>query len=199
MGGFFALAQAAWATGSLAKILSELIFLRKEPIIQTVWSFAQPPPHVGIALVFVMFRVGMISYLMLATLAGPAWCCCTLSQLAQAASLAVNSADSSTSSTCCHQGERIKPQKDQADSPADDPCPCKEQRSNHVPAMTAEGQALENVRLNSPLLDSFQLALSAAAIASCDGQSTPEHPSNSIRAFFTSGPDLLCALQVFRC
>ena len=147
-----------------------------------------------------MFRIGLVSYLVLATLGGPVWCCCTLSRVAHAVTRVLDKTDSAPVRTCCQhrlQTKQQNPSKDKAVPSQNDPCPCKEQRSNHVVALAPQATIAEHARLSSL---AYELAQPIAlGFMLHNGEPNIAHVGFSSCAFHSSGPDLLCALQVFRC
>jgi len=151
----------------------------------------------------VMVRVGLIAYLMIATLAGPAWCCCTLDRLTLPSVASGESAKSSPAPTCCQH--RAKPESKKSSNPTNNqdsktpgnPCPCKEQGSNQAPATSLDVQTVKQLWSSSQALERDLVAVSSALIEI--GSQVPFVCCSSSSTFHLSGTELLCALQVYRC
>jgi len=152
----------------------------------------------------VMLRVGLIAYLMLGTLAGPAWCCCTFDRLTLPSAAAGESQNSSPVRTCCqHHAKPEKnkssyPSKDQDPNAPGDRCPCKDQRPNQAPAVSGHNEPLTQLRASTESFDR-DLLLPVFGILIGDGAYISCVRCNPACTFHLSGPELLCALQVFRC
>ena len=145
-----------------------------------------------------MLRVGLIAYLLLATIAGPAWCCCTLGR-AIACALPAPAVQETAEPTCCccvkkpvASEEAKKPSRESQDR--NEPCPCKE---------TREAQASYYVASNrSDLVDGhFAFDVMAwASVASLDSVvliAAKIAPDTSPPP--RSGQEILLAHQIFRC
>lgn len=151
----------------------------------------------------VMIRVGLIAYLMIATLAGPAWCCCTFDRLTLHSVASGEPAKSSPTPTCCQHRTKpdskksSNPTKNQDENAPGDPCPCKEQGSTQSPATSLDVRAVKQLWSSSQALERDLFAVSSALIEI--GSQVPFVCCSSSSTFHLSGPALLCALQVYRC
>lgn len=152
----------------------------------------------------VMIRVGLIAYLMIATLAGPAWCCCTFDRLTLPSVASDESAKSSPVRTCCQH--RSMPEKKKTSNPTEsqdpnaprNPCPCKEQGPNQSPATSLDAQTVKQLWSSSQALERDQLVAVSNALIEV-GSQVPFLCCSSPSTFHLSGTELLCALQVYRC
>lgn len=152
----------------------------------------------------VMIRVGLIAYLMLVTLAGPAWCCCTLDALPLPTFATEEAVKPNPVRTCCQH--RSKPQKEKSSHPTkkQEPnapghsCPCKESGSNQALATSLDIQSVKQLWSHSQALERDQLLADSYALSG-NASLVSSVCSDSSRTFHLSGPALLCALQVYRC
>src|SRR5262249_18147829 len=120
---------------------------------------------------FDMFRLGLTTYLLLATAAGPWFCCCTTLRLAEslAAWAKETEAKCETPPTSCCCCKRNRPGDDKPcpatpksapdQAPVDDPpsCPCQEQRSYLVAAVALAPQ--DSQTLHTLAQDLFAMAV----------------------------------------
>lgn len=148
-----------------------------------------------------LFRVTLIAYLMVATLAGPAWCCCTLGRVV-ACVLPARAEQETVEPVCCCCCVKPTVVVDETTKPAPDsqdrhePCPCKE---------TREAQSTYYIAPNRAELDEGgspfdALSWNAAVVF----EMIPVPSLHDARTLDTSPPsrsgrDLLLAIQVFRC
>lgn len=152
----------------------------------------------------VMIRVGLIAFLMIATLAGPAWCCCTFDRLTLPSVASGESATSSPAPTCCQHRAKPESKKSSNSSKNQDPnapgdrCPCKEQRSNQSPAVTVDLSTLTQLRCSTQTYEHHHFVSVFSALIE-DGACVSCVHCNPSCSFHLSGPELLCALQVYRC
>ena len=149
----------------------------------------------------VMIRVGFIAYLMIATLAGPAWCCCTFDRLTLPNFQSSDPVKLSPVRACCQH--RAKPEKQKSSNPtkkqdAPGKCPCKEQGSNQAPATSPDVQTGKQLGADSQTLDRDQFVGESSGLHGA-GSQVPSVCFDLSRTFHLSGPALLCALQVYRC
>ena len=149
-----------------------------------------------------MFRLGLIGYLMLATLAGPAWCCCTLSQLVGAFQTEEKgSKKKAPVRTCCHRPikEEKSPSRDgHKPLPKKDSCPCKDSPTTRDSAILLDGKAIQQSRLISldqERVNSMAALPSLAIVAEKASDLCLDAPAFQ----HATGTDILCAFQVFRC
>jgi hypothetical protein len=183
-----------------------LIFLRTHRIMRKV--IAVLSLYLSFKVRF-MFRIGLVIYLTIASLAGPAWCCCLFDRLPLPTVMAASADEAKESSTparsCCCQRQTTpeqpatNPTKSEEPTAPDDRCPCKDQRSNdNVPI--ANDVQIQEQQFRSTL-GSFDHLLAMQfscmhidhSIFALDKRFDPSGPHR------LSGPDLLCALQNFRC
>ncbi|MBX9681131.1 MAG: hypothetical protein K2X38_20430 [Gemmataceae bacterium] len=153
-----------------------------------------------------MLRIGLIAYLMVVTLAGPAWYCCTLSRLtAWSTSGKIANAEAKPHG-CCH---RQVPSQNRIDSknaaeratpaPQESPCPCKEQRSNEMATVPSTSQEAEDYRwLSDELSQVHPLFMPSSWVFPAAVQSNFALSCVSDGAVLT-GRQILCAFQVFLC
>lgn len=145
-----------------------------------------------------MVRVGLIAYLMVATLAGPAWCCCTIGR---AVSLAIRTASQGTKakhSCCCpRKGESEERSQDEGKTcPSEkENCPCKK---------AAEFQsATPSVDLAQIVDEASVLQVIPADVAFGSAVLPRLHLQCHLPDFFApgalSGRGILSAFQTFRC
>jgi len=154
-----------------------------------------------------MLRLGLIAYLMVGTLAGPAWCCCTFERLTTW-STTNNVATTKAKSHCCSHHQHV-PAHDEKDAdkssdrtrpaPKEAPCPCKEQRNNEAAAVTLTVQEARDSRwLTDEFNQANPLFMPLGWVSPALAQSDGSHPSAPDGAGL-SGRQILCAFQVFRC
>ena len=152
-----------------------------------------------------MLRVGLIGYLMLMTLAGPAWCCCTFDRLTPHSGRSDSKSEPATPArTCCQhrsapEGKKSSDtSKHQNSDNRNDSCPCKDQRPNQAAVVSQDVQGSTQLRVNSQIVEFGSMP--ADSVDLLDDQTADCNTSlNNHSAFRLSGPALLCALQVFRC
>jgi hypothetical protein len=156
-----------------------------------------------------MLRMAVVSYLMIATLAGQAWCCCLLdtlpiSSFVSGSDNVTDDAPAPARSCCCHQQTSSEepatnPTKSEQPKAPRENCPCKDQRSNENLPVTPEiykqelqargalgfVEYLQAIHLNCLMTDSCVHAI--------------DKGHDLTRPYYLTGPDLLCALQVYRC
>ena len=152
-----------------------------------------------------MSRVGLVIFLMLVTLAGPAWCCCSLSRLATVCLPSQSSVKKGpgcgcrcqTTSPSEHTTPSEVPSENKPSPPRKSPCPCHDLYAERIAAL-----ALEERTEKFP--GEWNLyALSFTEAVPCFqpnclviGTRCPLSP----RSFIDShGPALLSLLQTFRC
>lgn len=154
-----------------------------------------------------MLRVALITYLMVGTLAGPAWCCCTFDQLARwCAPVTESKSQSSAPSGCCHRHsapqekkESTQPHERNSPAPKDAPCPCKDQNSGQAAPAILTSQEANDARWNGSESDqSAAFAIPVLWIRSVSDRSVAFPPSPSAFPGLT-GRDILCAFQDYRC
>ncbi|MCI0463820.1 MAG: hypothetical protein L0Z62_43355 [Gemmataceae bacterium] len=154
-----------------------------------------------------VFRVSLVLYLNLATLAGPWYCCCTLASALRSARPAEPEEDVAEEPTppccCCCPKPASAPQNqteqtpDQPEAPPPPLCPCHEQQRNTFALVTlpsglsAQSQAL--AALDAVDLTAF----------SCDADSLlrPAQPraGDHLDLPALSGRDIRCACHILRC
>lgn len=154
-----------------------------------------------------MLRLALITYLTMATLAGPAWCCCTLTRLAANTLRLIGSTESAVPRTCCRHhstpAEQVNHPGDQRDShcpaPRDHDCPCKPHPSEQQVALPFDSQAAAQSWLLFMGQDLVSLvAVPVPLVPECDELANPSHFDRSGFQHLT-GSDILRLLQVFRC
>lgn len=147
-----------------------------------------------------MFRIGLSVYLMLATLAGPSFCCCQMSRLSARFVHWLRSdeanAAASTPSCCRHQA----PTKDSQPPthPEKPSCPCRDSSSERPALMVLEAEGAAQLhRDQSALADDL---LDGDFLTSVLPLSTARIPASPARFFsFESGRDILSSLHILRC
>ena len=153
-----------------------------------------------------MLRVALITYLMVGTLAGPVWCCCTLARFSEWFALKQEaSSESSAPRGCCHRPARSqknesgKTQERKAPAPTESPCPCKEQNPGQMAAVFLTGQDARDVRgFNLELDQADSGAIPMLWVLADSEGAKVSSPSPAAFPGLTS-QDILCAFQVFRC
>ncbi len=154
-----------------------------------------------------MFRVGLITYLMLATLTGSSLCCCTATQLASLFSRA-ELPGKAPQPSCCHyrsapeggsQDHIAKKHSGKSEHPKAPSCPCKHQPAEPVLAFPPDTLSAKMLRTNALPQDcvEFLAFLPAADLAvTSGGLSGGEEPSTFPHL---TGQDILRALHILRC
>ena len=146
-----------------------------------------------------MIRVGLIAYLLVATIAGPAWCCCTLAKVASSAFQAVGKKSTETSnSSCCSQKPlREDDGKGSKGNPSDQPdkCPCKESRDLQPVIFVAPDSADQSQQLVAFNACDFYASSLMNPVSHDSSSSTLHGPTH----LPFSGRDILLAFQTFRC
>lgn len=146
-----------------------------------------------------MIRAGLIAYLLLATIAGPAWCCCTLARAVSSA-LQTSASEESTApySCCCPHGLTAPEERGSENEPTNphEKCPCQESRTlqpGMVDAIDVTEHSLKP--LSFGVVDSFISSVSITV------SRIPEEASAFYGPGFLhfSGRDLLSAYQILRC
>ena len=153
-----------------------------------------------------MLRISLIAYLMVGTLTGPAWCCCTLDRLTAWLTPAKIANGQAKSRGCCHQQGPAQDESESRNStgrttpaPRESPCPCKEHGSNEMAAVPS---TIQETRDSRWLTDEFNhanpLFMPIGWVSPALAQSDDSLPGASDGACLT-GRQILCAFQVFRC
>jgi hypothetical protein len=148
-----------------------------------------------------MFRVAAATYLMLAQLAGPLLCCCSLLRAAPPVAPAPSSDQPAPVGSSCCGGHVARPaQKDapQRPQPPDRrDCPCQQGPSRTTPYLSDQPEALKLLSerpegllyLASPILSSPCRVGQAAFLSHPEGMALP----------FLSADDILRAHHILRC
>jgi len=166
-----------------------------------------PRPWLGLGSlgkVLIMLRVGLIAYLMIASLAGPAWCCCTFTRLASFAS--TTGASDAPVPCCCHtnvpaqDGETSSnPEERKSSVPGEDRCPCKEHRAELQALPFLNLHDIRDARAYAADLDSVGTMADCTLCMQADLQSGASLLADQSVGATLTGRDILCAFQVFRC
>jgi hypothetical protein len=147
-----------------------------------------------------VLRVSLIAYLLVATMAGPAWCCCTLGKVIAYALPAAVEADMPAAECCCCVKKPVE-QDTSRKSPTEkqdrhEPCPCKETRDAQASYYVApergglaDGDALPDVFAGVGVF-AFELVATDDSLVSLAHDPGPPP---------RSGQDILLAKQSFRC
>lgn len=151
-----------------------------------------------------MLRVGLIAYLMIATLAGPAWCCCTFTRLASFA--AKTDLGDSPVPCCCHtvvpadDGENLSDSQERKSSvPGEDRCPCKEHRAELQALPLSNFNEIRDARACAFDFDTVSTMPDCTLSMQADRQGGASLLSDQSDGSALTGRDILCAFQVFRC
>ncbi|MBI3411116.1 MAG: hypothetical protein HY040_22505 [Planctomycetes bacterium] len=157
-----------------------------------------------------MIRVALVAYLMVATLAGPAWCCCTLERLAvltkPTEASKTTDATEAPGGCCCHQ-QAVPVAKEQSASkkpekksvPREEGCPCKKHSASQVSAVTlALADSSQGWR---DLFDLPRLPVADIAVDSGLQVAGPSLGDLNLAAPGSpmTGRDILRAFQIFLC
>lgn len=152
-----------------------------------------------------MFRMAVISYLVLATLAGPFLCCCNAARIsAMLQSTADQERSGCRHSHCCHRtdadqqnDEKRVPSKNTPDPTK--PCPCQENRPVAVHVDAASQEIIRQLERGEPLVQvlvyliNFDLGVCAASVIGL-------HQSQESSAFpHLTGREILHTLQSYLC
>lgn len=155
-----------------------------------------------------MFRIGLTTYLMLVTLAGPSWCCCSATRLF--ALLAhppqgERPQPAHSRHSCCHSQSHPTEGHSQglpgnghqkSEGPACPCCPCSQHCSDPVISLPADPESA-GYGLTFRLNTCQDLVETVAALPTVDGatQASRECPPSP----FLSARDILRALHILRC
>lgn len=154
-----------------------------------------------------MIRIGLVTYLMISTLAGQAWCCCVIDRLPVPTIWATAETEEPAAAIrccCCKPNMRPEgkkstrlPSPEKRNAPSDS-CPCKDQGPNHALTVSPDVQIHDQLRSTSLVFEFSQLVLCSDDIGEIglhlfDGGRDPS------RTYHLNGAELLCALQVYRC
>lgn len=145
-----------------------------------------------------MFRVGITVYLMVATLAGPSLCCCSMERVTAFAFDAVFSSrnDQTASHCCCATTCSKESSKNGQQAPHDpDKCPCKEKSNSRIAMPPMERVEVSQSDLMAEFVASFAAATFGSEIVTV---AVPFVREQSDSLHF-SGQDMLLAFQTFRC
>ncbi|MBX9680753.1 MAG: hypothetical protein K2X38_18510 [Gemmataceae bacterium] len=146
-----------------------------------------------------MIRVGLTAYLLVATLAGPAWCCCTFARVASTAfQAAVKKSSESSSHSCCSTKALQTTHESESKSKPGEPkkCPCKETRDVQS-ALFAATDGAEQYH-ESPTFD-FRDFDGTTFLSSVPTQAVALFALCDLARIHFSGRDILVAFQTFRC
>lgn len=152
-----------------------------------------------------MLRIGLILYLMLAMLAGPALCCCLAERLT--AEFA-RPAEQESSGSCACRKHQSQPQSqyrapeqrpDKQDRPHRSPCPCQEHRSQETALVSQDSnlaQQLQSRQLLQGPIELLTIPPTALCLSSYGDSDLPRE--RAVLPFLTA-QDLLRALHMLRC
>jgi hypothetical protein len=154
-----------------------------------------------------MLRAAVSIYLMLATLAGPWFCCCTTFQLIDWLAPPPTPDEVAPSPCACCCCDSNQKEDNPTGNPGGQPetptapseCPCQQQRSELVPVLTAEAASLKR----SPTAELFLLVYQPAGLFPLDLYPVvtprgPENPGGRPMPFLTTDA-LLHDLHQLRC
>ena len=155
-----------------------------------------------------MLRIGLVSYLILTTLAGPALCCCTTTHLLASVAPPVKAERSQPihqGHGCCHDDQATqdehgnvpesrsgKPQQPRRPS-----CPCKEYRFEALVLASHHSEFTKQIQLTPQGLVEMVSSLPTAALLSV--KEITQVPRECMIFPFLTAQDILRALQTFRC
>ena len=146
-----------------------------------------------------MIRVGLIAYLLVATLAGPAWCCCTFARAVSSAfqTASKKSSEAPTRSCCSSPVSQNTSDEGSKSKPSDQPdkCPCKEARDVQPVIFVAIDGADQSQKVLSFAFCDFD----TSAFSHVLSQHASVLELNGRTHIPFSGRDILLAFQTFRC
>lgn len=150
-----------------------------------------------------MFRMAVISYLVLATLAGPILCCCNAARIA---SILQSTSESwaCRHGHCCHHraadtqtDEQAIPSKKTSDPTK--PCPCQENRPVAVHVDAASQEIIRQLERGEPLVQVL-VHLINLDLGVCSASAIGLHQSQESSAFpHLTGREILHTLQSYLC
>ena len=149
-----------------------------------------------------MFRMAVISYLVLATLAGPFLCCCNAARIA-----AMLQSDPATSACrhghCCHHRDAVQETEQRAPSKntpdPTKPCPCQENRPVAVHVDAASQEIIRQLERGESLLQML-VHLINLDLGVCSASLIGLHQSQESSAFpHLTGRQILHTLQSYLC
>lgn len=149
-----------------------------------------------------MFRLGLVTYLVIAMLAGPALCCCTtarlLASLGPSATKTAQDCSNHTSGCCRHsdpaQKDKAPAEKDHSDGPQ---CPCKQDGSQ--PALSPVELDGASALLRTVVSDWFALPLVGDTSGLTLGVLRPAAAGDRWLVPFLSTQDILFGHHMLRC
>ena len=139
-----------------------------------------------------MFGRLVIAYLLVASMAGPGWCCCTFAKIASCASRFTDKKPEAPVRCCCcsQEADSGKPSEDGSDPR--EQCPCKESRDRQPSLLVTSdpnGPA-HDPTFSQPIILLLHGIEPIGRLGRGGDYIPPDHPS---------GRQLLIAIQVFRC
>jgi hypothetical protein len=157
-----------------------------------------------------MVRIGLTMYLVLATVAGPAFCCCVPVRIADLLALGLSgpgqSAAATPQRTCCHHAPRSTPHDGNNPSrdhekpgcPDSPNCPCKQPGSG-VALLGQDSDPLDQTRVRN--LTEGPVAVVATTPPTCLLGLRPDLPGyrEGTALPFLTGQDYLTALHILLC
>ena len=146
-----------------------------------------------------MVRMSLTAYLMLATLAGPALCCCTTPQLVNRLSHHRKQSESAARHPHCSHCHRHDGDKQQPKSPRQEGCPCKEQgrHSQAVAILAADSESANQLELTFP--HGLPLSVDASSKAMLAILTRAQTCDSGLPSAFLTPEEMLRALHIMRC
>lgn len=146
--------------------------------------------------------MGLVCYLMLATLPGPGLCCCTVSKSLRLFDRTVCSSTSASSGACCCQRAATKHEGMSKSGPKKLPpgdCPCKQLRTDASLVVMPDNELtrLQAARTFEKLCDAPTFAGEVAPLSASD--SFADLVSESIAFPHLSPQQILRSLHILRC
>lgn len=151
-----------------------------------------------------MVRIGLCVYLMLAAVAGPSLCCCTIVRLADLLAVPMKGV---CSSHCCatrRDAPGQKPQKPKKHHPGKsggsggNSCPCRERARQQTPLVSLDSgpKVFQSQRFPQ---DSAEVLSFVPAVIPLSPEINPNAPGKTVLLPFVTSEDLLCAHHILRC
>lgn len=150
-----------------------------------------------------MVRIGLSLYLMLAVVAGPSFCCCSIECLA--ALFAASKSPISEGTRCCSHGQQVakyphrsagQQHPDKDEHPGHPSCPCQGHGLGDTTLASLDSELGHQLQLRQALDVSPLLLLFVTTSLGLSPKNAVPAPGNLP---FLSTEDILCTLHILRC